>query len=248
MFIEIEEILQLDFSQLGPVRSYHLQAVVEHLIGNPNDSYRVDRSDALKYFGIAPKWRQKISDLSSRLKAEQKEFCYVDICGRASGARLGATQSYLFSLKTNKMSRLFHPTSDIFVDGSIFNSRDFSRLVRHIRSGGVRPSFITFMPMAGLQSHSPLFGKHIPNFEAITYAILASRLVCMLELLLPGGFIMLERPFQFDGSFAEAFSRTPQNKYKLSLALKKLARKCKCRIEILSELGGPYFLIHKPLT
>lgn len=246
MFINTKDIQKLKFLEIRKSYAYYRKATKAHLEHNPSDHYRVDRSFAIRYFSIFPKWRKKIIDFTNELKKNKKDFSYVDVCGRASGVSFGANLSFLFSLKTGKVKRAFsNQGTDIFIDGDIFNPDDFNRLLDEIRSRGVPPALITFRPMAGLQSYTPFRSIEIPGYEAITYTILYKRLAAIFELLLPGGFIMIERPFQFDGTMADSMMGLAPNQYKISVALKKIARKLKCKIEIGHELGGPYFLLQK---
>lgn len=245
MNIDVKEIQGFTFSEIRKVHEHHVRSTKKHLDDNPGDHYRVDRHNVMNYFGIFPKWRERVITLCSQLKKIGKLFSYIDICGRASGRLLDASVSYLFSLKTDDLDRILSDPNDIFIDGDIFKSADFNKLLQKVRMRGIQPAYATFMPMAGLQSYTPWTSIKIPTYEAVTYAILAKRLAAIIDILLPGGLIMIERPFQFDGGMAEAYKRIPQNQYKLSIALKKFARKNKCKIEILSEISGPYFLIQK---
>ncbi len=249
MYIDINKPIATNRYEICRIYDYYNNATQGDLINNPDDNYGVDRLSALQYLQTFPKWQTKLFAFFSDLEKQNKKFSYIDICGRASGCKnFGASVSYLFSLKTDKWTRSLRCSNDIFVDGSIFDCRDFSRLIYHVKHGGIKPALITCMPMAGLHSYTPKTSiNDMPNYEAITYIVLAKRLAKLIDLLHPGGFIMIERPFQFDGSFIEAFDRIPQNKFKLSMALKKFARKMKCKIEIISDIGGPYFLIQKPI-
>lgn len=248
MFEDIPSSITTSIEEIKQFYAYNYQTAKCQLSENPTDRYRVDKHNALGYFGIFPKWKEKINQYLNELHKKHTKFSYVDVCGRASGYGFGASFSYLFSLKTDAISRAFHIKTDIFVDGNLFDPYDFSRLVNVIKEGEIAPAFITFMPMAGLQSYTPSFKKsNIVNHEPITYIYLGKKLSCLIRLLRPGGYMMLERPFQFDGSMIEAYFGTPQNKYKLSMAVKKIVRKLKCRVEIISDMGGPYFLIHKPM-
>ena len=106
-----------------------------------------------------------------------------------------------------------------------------------------RPALVTFEPVAGLGSYQ--WGdKYVSNYKSITYGRLEKRLVEMIHILRPGGYIYLERPFQMEG-LAEFFQSKSQKDYDISIHLKKIARQQKCTIEISSCIGGPYFLLNK---
>ncbi len=244
MYIDnIEKIRKLNFFEIRSTYRHLFITAEKDLLINPNDHYRVDRSDVLNYFDISSKFKQKIKDFVLKLKEAGKVFSSVDICGRASGKHFGVSKSYLFSLKTNDVIRIFREENDVFIDGNIFNPNDFYNLIKEIKKMGIKPAFVTFMPMAGLQSFTP--SSKDKNREVIIYMILAKRLEKIIEVLLPGGFVMIERPFQFDRSMLEAFGGKTQNQFTLSIAMKKISKKLKCKIEILSNTGGPYFLIQK---
>jgi hypothetical protein len=247
MWIELNSTLITDKKEIRDVFRYHRRMSELQSAENPTDQYRLDRRSLNQYFGIFPKWKEKISAYFQDLEAQGEKIVHVDVCGRASGQSFGVATSYLFSFKTDRFKRILASPSDVYVDGDLFDPADFHRLLDSIRNGGTAPAFVTFMPVAGLHQYTPCKLEDLPNLEAITYAYLGKRLEGIIRILRPGGYILLERPFQFDGSMFECMAGKPQNMFKLSLAMKRLARKMKCRIEIQSEIGGPYFLVHKPV-
>lgn len=241
---------------LGEIRKVieHHKEISDKQRGN-DDMYRVDIYDASRYFESNPRWEKKIEEYFKEIHSVGENVVYVDICGRASGVRLGADKTYTFSLKTPETRKIISQPGDIFIDGDIFNSKDFFEFITIIEDGGVPPALVTFRPIVGLEKHDPeLQSKNILNYnKEVTYQQLIKRLQKMISVLRPGGYIFLEKPFQTMGikeSVGDVFSgeRTPQDQWEISLAIKKLIRELKCKIEIDSEIGGPHFLIRKPLN
>jgi hypothetical protein len=237
--------ISISRKEIGDTFQYYSKSSGEHERDNPSDRYRVDRRSAEQYFSIAPKWKQKLLEYFSELKKAKEFIVCADICGRASYLTLGANKSYFFSYKTNELCRLGENKKNVFFDGDIFNPTHFSQFISVIRNDGAQLAFVTFMPMAGLQQYTPQTIEGLPNYEHLTYTYLSKRLRDIVRILRPGGYVMIERPFQFDGSIIDFACRLPQNQFKISIAMKKIARKLKCRIEILSGIGGPYFLLRK---
>jgi len=209
---------------------------------DPDDNYRLDRYNVNSYFDIHEKWRDKICSYFHELHDAGEKVVHVDICGRATARSLGADISYCFSFKTPLFRSILEP-NNVFIDGNIFNTSDFSSLINRLRKDNARPALVTFEPVAGLQDYH-LLAEHVPDYMKITYGQLEKRLTDMIGILRPGGYIYLERPFQF-GTLADSFLRKDQKDYEISLSLKKISRLEKCRIEISSVIGGPYFLINK---
>lgn len=245
MLIELNTTVSTNFKELRQVQAFYKNATELNFLENPSDRYRVDRFDAMGYFDIFPKWKNKVISYIEDLKKMKEKFVYIDVCGRASGQRLGADTSYLFSLRTDKLKRMARPKGDVFVDGDLFNRKDFSVLLGLVRED-VAPAFITFRPMAGLQNYSFINKetKNFPNYEKITYGLLGKRLADVIEVLRPGGFILLERPFQCIG-LEDFFKGVPQDKSEFTLLVKSFAKKIKCSVDVLSSIGGPYFLLRK---
>jgi hypothetical protein len=130
---------------------------IEHLLNNKNDSYQVDRNDAYGYFGIMPEWGHKIREYLLQVRKQKQRVVYLDICGRAGGRSLGADRSYCFSLLTSDFSKKISGENKILIDGDLFNGYDFCKFINTIKKGRVAPSFVTFMPMAGLHGYNHLF-------------------------------------------------------------------------------------------
>lgn len=232
---------------LGPVR----KAIEFHKrtsdVGRQDDTYRLDRNDAEDYFGILPKWRSKLINYFDSLHEQGEKVVHVDICGRASARSLGADKSYFLSLNPGEFRKAISHKGDVFIDGDVFSPKDFLRLKKRLEEDGARPALVTFKPVAGLQNY---FGagmkvEGVPNYKEITHARLEKRLEEVVAILRPGGYVFLERPFQFDSGFINALEGKSQNEFDISIALKRIAKRLKCKIEIASVITGPYFLLHK---
>lgn len=214
----------------------------------PNDEhYQVDRSHTSLYFSQHRKWEEKIRSYFKELHKRGKQAVHVDICGRTIADDLGADRSYCFALKMSEyqdiISRAISDADNVFIEGDLFNTRDFSKLIQRLKEDGIHPALVTFEPIVGLQQYDP-FTIRDPNYKEVTYGQLEKRLKTMIAISLPGGYIYLDKPFQSDGT-ADFFKGKCQKDYEISLRLKRIARQQKCRIEIGQEFSGPYFLLNK---
>lgn len=223
-----------------------------HLISSSkpfDDRYRLDRPETYQYFTIHKEWSTKLHNYFSELHSNNERVVHIDICGRSGARSMGADISYCLSLYTTDFAKEIAAPHKILFDGDIFTTKHFDSFVSFAKKD-VAPALITFEPVAGLQAYSP--GLHQDKlsslYKEITYQQLIRRLRIGIELLRPGGFMYLERPFQFDSShFIDIFNKKSFKDFTLSIEIKKLLKRRKCKIEIRGHLGGPYFLIQKPL-
>jgi hypothetical protein len=200
------------------------------------DEYPLDRHDAENYFWLQKEWKQEIVEYFNTLHSQGKDVVYVDICGRASAKNLGADRSYGFSLKTPEARREQSEAGDTFIDGDIFDSKAFASFLAFLKEKGDQPNFVTFEPAAGLKDYNPL---NVPTeegekYKEVVYQQLEKRLVDMIEILKPGGYVYLSRPFQKIENFV--FDE-----------IKRIVTDSGCEIEMSNTAAGPQFLIRKPL-
>jgi hypothetical protein len=211
--------------------------------------YRVDRHDASGYLSMWPKWRMKVREYFRSLKEQGERAVYADVCGRASGASLGADKSYSFSLQPLS-TFWYREDKELRVRGDIFSSKDFYSFVNLLRSNGDNPGFVTFEPIVGLEGYTPWeSAKGLPRLHAdVTYQRLLNNLEKMFEILKPGGFIYLDRPFQLTG-LKDFFMKVPQEQNDMTLSIKQFCKeKGHCSVEIERSICGPKFLIRKHLS
>lgn len=212
------------------------------------DYYRLDRSDAAGYFAIHPKWEKIIWSYFKDLHNKGEEVVHVDICGRATAENLGASRSYCFPFKKNQFREIFAGPRDVFIEGDIFRTRDFKKLINRLKLDNATPNLVTFEPVAGLGIYYPYdeMDEKLPKYCAVTYGQLEKRFRTIFGLLKPGGYIYLDRPFQLDG--VEDFLRgRSAEQYELSLQLKRITDDFNCKFEVVKETTGLYFLIRKHL-
>jgi hypothetical protein len=213
-----------------------------------NDHYRLNRFWAGGYFGIVPKWEKIIANYFKELHEQNEKAIYVDVCGRASASYLGADKNYQFCLQPyDHKIELFR--DEITVHGDIFNEKDYYSFLKLLRQNNDFPALITFLPVAGLQGYTPdeIFGD-APNMHSkVTYQRLKNNLRKSIEVLREGGYIFIDRPFQFGryAGAAEFMQRRPQDQYELSLWMKLFCKEMKCTLKVESNIGGPHFLIRK---
>lgn len=224
--------------------TYYLDISKEKI--NNGDRYRLDRTQTRQYFEIHPKWFKKIIKTISEQKGKK---IHIDICGRTTACRMGFDASYCFALKTSEFVKKISDDNHFFFDGDLFNPVGFNLFIQMIKENELFPTLVTFEPVAGLHEYGPsAISREVPGYREFAYSYLGKRLEQVIEILRPGGYIYMERPFQFDPVLtADFITGTPKNQFDISLWIKKIARRHKCKIEISQDCSGPYFLIYKPL-
>ena len=75
---------------------------------------------------------------------------------------------------------------------------------------GDNPAFVTFVPVAGLQSYTP----HEDGQKIVVYRRLEKNLRKTVDVVRKGGFILLRKPFEIDWLDIEDFFKgVPQGEY-----------------------------------
>lgn len=215
-------------------------------VSYPSDPhrYRVDRLWA-DYMVLQPRWEKEVSAYLKELQAAGERAVYADICGRTTAAHLGADISYCFSLHTTTMNRLGHPPEDVFVDGDFFSMRDFYSFLALMRDRGDRPAYVTFYPVAGLESYTPSTsnGRLHPR---VTWQRVENNLRRLLEVVRPGGYVYLDRPFQLsDPDIRAFFQRLECKDYPSVKWLKAFCKGKKCSVDYDRDITGTKFLLRK---
>ena len=233
------------FLEIRKVMEYYHSVAIKGIEGG--DHFRLDRHQTREYFFIHKMWDEKLHKYINEELKNKEKLIHLDICGRTNARTMGFHKSYCFALKTSYFRKKMSEDNHYFFDGDLFNPNDFNEFIELIKTQKAYPTLITFEPVAGLQDYGPEIKiDGVSNYREIVFAYLVKRLYQIVEILKPGGFLYMERPFQFDSDNAvDFFCRVPQNKFKISNSLKKVARKLKCKIEIGKEIGGPYFLLRK---
>jgi hypothetical protein len=204
-----------------------------------------DRSNAALYFINHPKILRTICKYFQSIKDVGGEVVHVDICGRASAEVLGASKSYCFSLLTPRERKMFSSPENVFIDGDIFSTKDFTRLVKRLKQDSVIPSLVTFEPVAGLQKYNFLL-KYESLGRAVLYNQLEKRLRVIINILRPGGYIFMGRAFQGEDT-RDFINREPLEQYEKTLFLKRITKDLKCSVQAIRDPYGPYYLIRKHL-
>lgn len=208
--------------------------------------YRVDRRSADDYLRGIDGWSRKVYVRLQELRMQGIPAVYADICGRATGRAMGFDRSYTFALQP--VSHLWGSGPEVtHVEGDIFSMRDFYSFIALIRARGDMLDFVTCEPLVGLQTYIP---GELPQHQesklhsAVTYHRLANNLERLLSVVRPGGYLFLDRPFQFGAySGLEGFlSRLPQEQYKLAVWLRGFCKKHRCSMEIGGVLGARYLI------
>jgi hypothetical protein len=167
-------------------KTIELHHSISYINKQGDDYFRLDRADTSQYFRYHKTWEQKIRKYLQSLKKKNIQVVHVDICGRTNARTLGSDKSYCFSLKVSEITRSFANKDQEFVDGDLFDTREFNPFLRFIKEK--QPALITFEPVAGLQSYSKTNVEGIPHYKEITYKILGSRLRKIILALRPDRF------------------------------------------------------------
>jgi len=191
------------FSEIRKVMRYYNS--VEMIKAEAGDHYRLDRNNTREYFFLHKEWYKKIEKYVNEQKGSN--LIHLDICGRTSARTMGFNESYCFALKTSELIKKFALKNHHFFNGSLFNPNKFKNFIKLIKDSGKFPSLVTFEPVAGLQDYGPkVLIEGVSNYRDIVFTYLSKRLCQVVEILKPGGFIYMERPFQFDSDDTAYFS------------------------------------------
>ena len=198
--------------------------------GRDDQFYRLDRRSVNSY-RLDPHWSERIYDFLRATRAGRGKVVYVDICGRATGESLWADESFTFSLQP--LDRLFWTEKTAtHVQGDLFNPRDFYGFIRLLQKRRASPAFVTFHPVAGLQSYTPWSKDDDPTYDLVVFQRLANNLKKVIEILKPGGFIHLGKPFQlFSMDMRDFLNHVPREEWKSHVWLKAFCRKMRCSVE-----------------
>ncbi len=171
------------------------------------DEYKTDPNEY--FFAGNREWKPQIMDFFDSLHRSGDKIVYLDICGTADGEKIGADVSYGFSLQTpaNVATR----PDKILIEGDVFSRKDFNRLIETILKSGDLPAFITFEPYAGIGDQVSVSGPHVTGDATVeleraktrlAYDRLANNLRKIIEMLRPGGFLLVGEFFR-DSQYLE---------------------------------------------
>jgi hypothetical protein len=203
--------------------------------------YRVDRTDTSRYFYGMEDWLREIEKYLTSVRVQGETAAYLDVCGTTSAERLGCTVNYQFTIQDRR--RLSVTKNTFPVVGDLFARSDFDRVITLVKANGHLLSLTTFQPMAGLQRFTP---KADTQLESVVYQHLCHQLAKVVEITREGGYILLERPFQFCPHNLRDFLRGERGTKSSAHAwVKKLARSLRCKIRVSNTLNGPMWLLRK---
>ena len=204
--------------------------------------YRVDRTWTDIYFFELDDWEKEIYAFATTVKDSGQSAIHLDVCGNTSARGLGYEHSYQFSMST----RGAWQENCTACRGDIFDKRALRDFLLKIEAERGKLSFTTFMPMAGLQSHSP--DEDYVAHRDVLYQRLFQQLYLVLLHTHVGGYVLLERPFQFDygdGRIENFLSRTPFKQSAFHTAVKVWAKRLKCSVRGKHNLTGGIWLLRK---
>lgn len=190
--------------------------------------WEVYRSDASEYF-LSDEWQERVRNFFDKLHQNGEKAVYVDLCGTANGATLGADKSYGFSLQIPK--NLETTSKYVLIEGDIFSSKDFQKLLSQLKHDE-QPALVTFEPYGGIQGHirptKDLTSGEMPESEVkkaqAAYYKLGSNLKKLIEILKPGGFILI-------GDFGVLPDHLEEIVHALPQELESIARQANCSLE-----------------
>ena len=157
--------------------------------------YRVDRSSASDYLRDHKEWQKIIETYFSDRKAQRLPIVYADICGEASATSMGATHNYSFSIKES-----YRRSPDMTqFKGDVFNKRDVLDFIHDIKAHGHVLNYVTFEPIVGLGGYDLAKEREDQELHRkVVWQQLENNLVLLLEVLEPGGYVYISKPFQLE--------------------------------------------------
>lgn len=206
---------------------------------------KVDGNSASDYLRGHPKLQRIIDKYFYERRILGLPTIYADICGNARATSIGSTHNYNFSIKES----YFKSADTTQFKGDIFNKQDVLDFVNKIKANGHKLNYISFEPIVGLEGYD--FTKEKEDRELhrkVVWQQLENNLTLLLEVLEPGGYVYISKPFQLDRGLVDFLQRKKQNQYEMAIDMKKFARRNKLRIKIEPSIGGPFFLLHKPIA
>lgn len=204
--------------------------------------YRVDRLRADGYFFQLDSWKKEIIDFAATMHSSKQSAVHLDICGNTTARMLGYDHSYQFSMSTRGTWR----EDCTAYRGDIFDKRALRGFLEKIEAERGKLSFTTFMPMAGLQSHTPI--RDCASHRDVLYRRLFQQLTLVMLHTHVGGYVLLERPFQLDfndGRISDFLSRTPFEQNIFHTAVKAWGKMLKCSVRGTDTCTGGYWLLRK---
>ncbi len=214
--------------------------------GSP--SWNIHRTDPSEYFRNGGEgWKDRIMNYFDVLHKRGDTIVYVDICGTADGAKIGADKSYAFSLRTP--NTIEKRTDRVFFEGDLFSKKDLQKFMRELVHNENRPAFVTFEPSGGFFDRPGIYSANISSSglevgrekTLLVYSRLASNLKTIIGTLKPGGFILVGF-FEMD-----YMKRTDVETIKTKIA--SIAQHTGCSFEAGASIGSSNrYLIRKSDT
>jgi hypothetical protein len=211
-----------------------------------------DRLEVRSYFSedfkeYFRKWETEIRAFLQSVKEAGEPVVYVDVCGRTLGESFGADTHFSFSLQPPD----YHVFRDKKFDygrfyGDLFYGKDYYEFLRLIRTGGHQPSLVIFRPVAGLQDYMIWEGyEKAPRLTYdVTYQRFARNLQKTMEIVRPGGYILLEQAFQLT-NLGDWLQHKPVNEYKTTQWVQLQCKKMKCTMRTIHTIYGTFWLLKK---
>lgn len=199
---------------------------------------------ATAYFCGLEMWLQEVREYLNEVKKSGEKAVFLDVYGRAHARDLGCDVNYHFTVqKPDILTPLVTMYTTRF-EGNLFSSTDLFKSLEQVRNNGHQLSLVTFIPIARLQAYTPHRKDRV--MINVIYQKLFNQLELLVEILRPGGYICLERPFPicpFDTvDFLHAKKPTKYTSHKW---LKIVAKKLNCSLRVENTATGHVWLLKK---
>ncbi|OGG86067.1 hypothetical protein A2392_01215 [Candidatus Kaiserbacteria bacterium RIFOXYB1_FULL_46_14] len=204
----------------------------------------MDRMCAAAYFHGLEMWLKEVREYLNEVKTSNGTAAFLDVCGQAHARNLGCGTNYHFTVQEpDLLTPLLTQYSTRFV-GNIFSPTDLLDSLSQIIGDGHQLSLVTFFPVAGLQPYTPHRKDKV--MTNVVYQKLFCQLELLVEMLRPGGYIFLERPFPlcpFDTT--DFFHSKKPTKYTSHKWIKVAAKKLNCNLRVMRTIRGNVWLLKK---
>lgn len=211
-----------------------------------NDSaehiYRVNRPWIYEYFTDSrhDRWWDEIEGFANHVRGRDERVIHLDICGNARASR-SFDHSYQVSMSHNEVHRGDQVT---FYRRDIFDRFALRDLANDISVRGETLTLTTFRPIVGLERYTP-FKVDGEVYKHIIHQRLFDQLAIVVNHTRVGGYVYLERPFQFDESIVDFILRTKPINMIGHQNMLKWARRLKCSVRMSHDSFGLKWLLRK---
>jgi hypothetical protein len=207
-------------------------------------NYRVDRGWTDDYFRNSRlfDWQTEIRTYANTLREQGCLVIHLDVCGNTVATNMGFDHSYQMSM--SRYGSLIKKGVTVY-RGDIFARLSLQPFLNQILAERGQLALTTFRPLAGLQRFTPIYERERGAYQTLIYYRLYQQLAAVVAATRVGGYIHLERPFQFDDSIGDFLRKVKPHEMTGHVMLKTWARQLKCSIRLHRDSFGCKWLLRK---